>query len=146
MAAGRQVFIGLLAAAALLVAGAGPAQATTTVPFEATWSKVGCNGLCGTGFVAQFGSASIVSVITSFTPGSPCFSFTAVETITVVGGTLTLSEVGSGCVLNATAATPTAFSWTFTFTGGTGVFAGASGGGTGFHVGRTHLSGTLTLP
>jgi len=145
MTTGRRVVIASLAAAALLAVGAGtgPAQATTTVQFRATFSEFPCGAtFCGTGVVAQFGSASILFTTLIFTP--PCSQFDA--TMTVAGGTLTETH---GCP-----------SETFTVTGGTGVFAGASGGGTvncvnfrrlldrpGLGLGPPCLyQGTLTLP
>ena len=142
MTTGRRVVIGSFAAAALLAAGAGagPAQATTTVTFRATFSEFLCGAtFCGTGVVAQFGSASILFTTLIFTP--PC-EFDA--TITVTGGTLKETH---GCLGEK--------GGPFTVMGGTGVFAGASGGGTvncvNFmpalaHDTRCVYKGTLTLP
>src|SRR3989442_15403402 len=122
MAAGLRVFIGCLAAAALFVAGASPAQASTTLRFEATFSEFVSESLCGsdwptfcgTGFVAQFGSASIFS--TGPLPDPDCTSLSLVRkvTITVADGTLTLCQrfrVDLGFIV-------------FTVKDGAGVFAG----------------------
>src|SRR5712692_4050688 len=94
MAVGR-VFVGFLAAAALLVAGVGAAQASTTVQFEATFDESSCALgppiICGPGVVARFGSASLSGI-----PASPSCtaSLPNLVTITVASGTLTVCQVG----------------------------------------------------
>ena len=94
MTAGRRVFIGFLVAVALLAAGASSAQATTTVRFEAQFSLAfdsSCGTgvfACGTGSVAQFGSASVITTAVSVSPAPPCLSVTSDSTITLAGGTL----------------------------------------------------------
>lgn len=158
MATGPRLFTGLLAATALCVAGASPAQATTTIRFEATFSisGVGCGAgvvACGTGVVAQFGSASIVVTSQTTTPAPPCTSATVDATTTLAGGTIATTVEALRC--SPGEAKLILSSGTFTITGGTGVFAGASGGGT-IHssvprpgeppFSRSELSGTLTLP
>jgi hypothetical protein len=95
----------------------------------------------------------------TITPGSPSCtaSLPNLVTITVAGGTLTACQVGRGCPPTPPVPTGLAgpFCGPFTVIEGTGVFAGASGGGThicGFvglvstFVAQCLYSGTLTLP
>lgn len=158
MAAARRVFVAVMASVAVLAAGASPAQATTTIRFEATFSVsgVGCGAgviACGTGFVAQFGSASAIVTSQTTTPAPPCTSATVDATITLTGGTLTTTLSTLRC--SPGEADAVLSSGSFAITGGTGVFAGASGGGTVHSsvprpgeppFSRTEFSGTLTLP
>jgi hypothetical protein len=155
MFGGRRALIGLLAVVMLLAAGTGPAQASTTLRFEATFSEFVSESLCGsdwptfcgTGVVAQFDSASIFSTGPLPNPDCTALSLRRELTITVAGGTLRLCQLLP----------------VFTVIGGTGVFAGASGGGTASGTVQTRVpascieplllptchivySGTLTLP
>ena len=151
----QRVFLVLLAAGALLAAGVGGAQASTTVRLEATISESSCGGsLCGTGVVAGYGKAS-----TTLSGGDPrCTTEEPnLVTITVASGSLTWCQIGFDRVPHPTGqAEP--FAGTFTVIGGTGAFAGASGAGVQtaiwafdpdtheLRLSHRHYSGTLTLP
>ena len=152
MSRARRAFIGLLAAAALLVVGVGPAQAET-VRFEATFDESACEipfpAVCGTGVVAQFGSATLGG-FPDF-PACIALSLRSEVIITVAGGTLTACQIGSAFASDGRRGV---LSGPFTVTGGTGVFAGASGGGNhtceiislgSTSIIRCQYSGTLTL-
>ncbi len=137
----------------VLAIGVTSARAETTVPFQAQFQVTACDGGgCGTGSVAGLGSAELTISSITFTPGTPCERVTADFLITLSGGTITLHVDGDAC-------TPGSSSLfrvdaPFTITGGTGAFAGASGGGTAHDVlpgsaaGLNHaqLGGWLTLP
>jgi hypothetical protein len=140
----------LLAMAALAVVL--PASAQSTQDFKADFSeKSECPGfdLCGKGVVHGFGTATSALLFTSFEPGpGDCVSASADRTQTLEsdGSTLLISASGTVC--------DTRIAGTFTIVGGTGVFAGASGGGTlsgsttNPHIvsQAVHLRGTITLP
>lgn len=119
--------------------------------------------LCGIGEVAGFGSAtSTFEILTfDFHPETACGDTTFRYTITLSGGGGTLILTGDGvvCFPGQSTFAPGAaksfgnpFTLTFTWrvTGGTGVFTGATGSGTGVtkvagESGHTVLSGTITL-
>jgi len=115
--------------------------------------------------VTGYGAATSVFDLTDFAPidDTNCGDVSAVRTITLVsdGSTLELTEVGTACFPGKSPFAPGAqksfgnpgtIRTTFTVTGGTGVFAGATGSGTDTDgpvagdAGHASLSGTLTLP
>lgn len=100
---------------------------------------------CSAGFngtVAGYGAATLTCSVTSITsiPGTSCFSATYDGTIALAAGsTLSLVANGIGCPAgnsgdalgsSVSYGNPISLSGRFAITGGTGVFAGASGGGT----------------
>jgi hypothetical protein len=104
---------------------------------------------CGKGLVHGFGTATTTLNFTGAVPGpGDCLTATANRTITLDsdGSTLLVAIAGTICDQKLDAS--------FTVTGGTGVFAGASGGGTleGTATGvpvpsdTIHLRGSITLP
>jgi hypothetical protein len=128
-----------------------PASAQSAQDFKADFSeKSECPGfdLCGRGVVHGFGTATSGLLFTSFEPGAGnCVSAAADRTQTLSdGSTLLISASGTVC--------DTRIAGTFTIVGGTGVFAGASGGGmlsgsttNPYIVSQAvHLRGTITLP
>ena len=144
----------LLAVLAALVAAAAPAGgAATTEPFRAELHEADVCGpgidLCGSGVVHGFGTATTTLAFTSFAPGpgETCVTGTADRAIVLDrdGSTLQLEIAGTICRQK--------IDGTYEVVGGTGAFAGASGGGTvrgiaipGVPGGTVHLVGTLTLP
>ena len=127
-----------LATVAVPTASAG----ATTVPFRATIAETFtinpacfparlCGDITGSGHGSHLGkigeSAAIVSYLS--TPlGGGCFPETRTTTLTAANGDeLTLAAAGTNC---PTSPTTVAASDTFTVTGGTGRFVGASGSGT----------------
>jgi hypothetical protein len=161
-------FVLTLAVAPVLFAQA--ARAETTVAFQAKFkesfgiaaSKPCDHFVCGTGTVVGFGEATAFFDLTSFTPpieGTNCGLFTGDQTITLVGdgSTLLLEISGTVCFPGNTFEAsmgngdPLRGEATFTIKLGTGVFDGATGGGTNESMGagdQAHdtFSGTLTLP
>ena len=119
---------------------------------------------CGRARIVGFGKATRTLVITGFAPGVPigCNSVTAVEHMVLEsdGSSLDLALDAALCNPGGSANSndsPRAQGDPFKATGtyvvleGTGVFAGAAGGGTLISVGAgdgivIHYSGTLSLP
>jgi hypothetical protein len=160
--------------AGLLAVVAAPASASTTSSFSATFQHHYGAGVapppcptgyfCETGTVAGYGEATDRSHITSITPiaGTECTDFTVTGTITLVadGSTLTYEGSGTRCPVGnshdapgsqVSYGNPYSITGAFTITGGTGVFAGASGSGTvvDYFAGDVEVTvfmGTLTLP
>lgn len=129
------------------------ASAQSTQDFKADFSEQGaCPGvdLCGKGVVHGFGTATTTLVFTSFVlgPGANCASASADRTQTLDSDGSTLLITASGTVCGSK------IDGTFTIVGGTGAFAGASGGGTIWGSTTSpkivsqavHLRGTITLP
>jgi len=136
-----------------------------TVPFRAAISETFtinpacfparlCGDIIGSGQASHLGkiteSATIVSYLS--TPlGGGCFPETRTTTLTAANGDeLTLVAAGTNC---ATSPTTVVASDAYTVTGGTGRFAGASGGGTvsatvdlATSTAVVTLSGTLSAP
>ena len=163
----------LLLAAALVALAAAPAAPAQSTSFEARFQEFfgqsiphPCSApflVCGTGEVAGFGSAtSTFEILTiDFDPATACGETTFRYTITLSSGAGTVTLTGDGTVCfpgNSTFApgamksfgNPFQLTFTWTVTGGTGVFAGATGSGTGVtktagESGHTVLSGTITL-
>jgi len=122
---------------------------------------------CGVGTITGYGAATSTFEVLSFDdfdPETACGTSTARRVITLSDGTgsLVLAEAGSVCFPGKSFFTPGAASGhsygnpvvlelTWTVSGGTGVFAGASGSGTDSFrnagdSGHADLTGTLTLP
>jgi len=159
----RTALILCLAALPLGFAAAGSAAAAN---FEATFTQIYSTStchfptvFCGSGTVAGFGPATSTVLLTSIAPipGSDCRALTAVRTITLDNGSgwLTLAENGTICPPNAAATSaqgnPFTVDKSYTVAGGTGVFAGAAGGGSDINrsAGNSQvsvISGTLTQP
>ena len=147
----KPLYLTLLAALVAFV-GAVPASAQRTQDFKAEFSEVECPGadLCGKGVVHGFGTVTTALVFTGVAPGpgANCISASADRTQTLDSDGSTLLMTASGTVCG------TKIDGTFSIVGGTGVFAGASGGGTLW--GSTtnpkifsqvaHFRGTITLP
>jgi hypothetical protein len=119
--------------------------------------------LCGEGTVAGFGAATSTLDIVSFEPivGTNCADITLARVITLADGSaLNLDEEGVVCFPGnsflapgslRSFGNPGTFEGTYTVSGGTGVFAGASGTGSSTFkaagdAGHSFLSGSLTLP
>ncbi len=143
----------LLAILAALVAAAAPAGAATTETFRAELHEADVCApgidLCGKGVVHGFGTATTTLAFTSFAPGpgETCVTGTADRAIVLEsdGSTLQLEIAGMICRQK--------IDGSYEVVGGTGGFAGASGGGTvrgiaipGVPGGTVHLVGTLVLP
>ena len=166
------IIISAVLCAGALAATAAPASASTTSTFQATFQRhfgasvapLPCDAdICGTGTVAGYGAATESVTITSYRriPGTDCFEATATATITLSdGSTLTYEASATRCPVGNSGEAPGSDvsygnPWsaigTFTITGGSGVFAGASGSGTVIDyfagdVEVAELTGTITLP
>lgn len=166
----RRVF---LLTAALLALAAAPAVSAQSTSFEARFQEFfgrstphPCPApslVCGIGEVAGFGSAtSTFEILTfDFDLETLCGDTTFLYTITLASGAGTLVLTGDGTVCFPGRSTlapgamksfgnPFKVTFTWTVTGGTGIFAGATGSGTGVtkaagESGHTELSGTITL-
>jgi hypothetical protein len=104
---------------------------------------------CGKGHLKGFGTVTTTLTFTSFAPGPGpnCVTGTADRTVTLDadGSTLLLAVAGTICDQQISA--------TFTVVGGSGIFAGAGGGGTfwgvaipGTPADTVHYRGELVLP
>jgi hypothetical protein len=142
-------FFGLLAAL-VAIATALPASAQSTQQFKAQFhdSSPTCppgTDLCGKGLLKGFGAVTSTLTFTSVVPGpgASCVSGTADRVVTLDsdGSTLRLAVVGTICDQKVAG--------TFEIVGGSGAFAGATGGGTlwGSTNGSdsVHYRGTITL-
>jgi hypothetical protein len=159
----------LLVALALSAASATTAVAASPT-FEATFHQIysQCANhpptlvFCGEGTIAGYGAASSTASLTGpLVPiaGTDCVAIKAVRRITMDdgSGTLTLTETGTKCPpsaaagMNGMAGDPYTVAKTYWISGGTGVFAGASGSGSdinrsGGNSQVSVLSGTLAMP
>jgi hypothetical protein len=163
----------VLLAAALVALAAAPAVPAQSTSFEARFQEFfgrsiphACSApffLCGTGEVAGYGSATSTFEILTFDldPATACGETTFRYTIMLSSGAGELILTGDGTVCfpgNSFFApgamksfgNPFRLGFTWTVTGGTGAFAGATGSGTGMtkgagESGHTVLSGTITL-
>jgi hypothetical protein len=150
----------------------GTASAATAQPFQATFVDIysQCKPsfpvvFCGDGNVAGVGKATSTVTLESIgrpNPATGCQALTAVRKITLddVVGSLTLTESGTKCPPSLAAAAnaegpydlgPYTVSKTYTVTGASGVFAGATSSGTDINrsAGNSQvsvISGTLTTP
>jgi len=122
------------------------------------------DAFCGVGSLAHYGAATITIEDETFDeiPGSDCLAVTRVEDVELLSGAgvLELSSVGTFCrpggsggSLASDRSYGSPGTWVFTFVvdgaDSSGVFAGATGGGsetmvTAGGVGAWHLSGTLS--
>jgi hypothetical protein len=153
---------------------ASPAMAATTQAFEAGFNEGFGQATahpcpltenfswCGTGTITGFGEATSFAEVLSFNldPGAFCGDVVFRRTITLEdGSTLVLMETGTVCFPGKSALAPDTKSFgnpynveaTFTIVTGTGVFAGAHGGGTDAikaagDASKSTLSGSITLP
>ena len=148
-----------------------PTAAAQTQPFSASFkgkqtrNDPPCPGgavFCGSGSVAGYGAATYSVVPTGVgPPAGGCQPVTAITTITLTSGagTLTVDAAGDACFPGKSGnapgqlrsfGNPFNIAATFEVLGGTGVFAGAGGGGTallkgaGAHTKLT-ASGVLEL-
>jgi hypothetical protein len=149
---------------ALPLALAVPAATSATQSFHATFHDVwfqhlDCNPpivFCGSGVVDGYGQAQTVVRVTSNVPipGSPCTNVGGIRWITLDDGSGTLVSTFSGvrCPLgDGGHAFRIEFSWSVDPNASSGMFAGATGGGTGVNttagnVQVVSMSGTVTLP
>jgi hypothetical protein len=167
------IIVSAVTCAGLLAVVAAPASASTTSTFEATFQHHFGAGVapppcvsgsfCETGTVAGYGAATDRTTITSVKPiaGTDCVDFTVTGTITLAdGSTLTYQGSGTRCPVGnsheapgsiVSYGNPYSITGAYTITGGTGVFADASGSGTviDYFAGDVEITvfkGTITLP
>ncbi len=141
----RTLCLAALAAAVTLTV-ALPATASTTQPFNAQFTHDTPCGpdpdtSCGDGILQGFGQVTTTIVLTGFGDLDPdgCLTVTAERFLTLTSdpaSTLQLHVDGLVCTVPPGFFVPS--SGTFTIMDGTGIFAGASGGGTLFGVVRNH--------
>jgi hypothetical protein len=146
----RGALVLAIVAAALTIVGT--AGASTTLKYHATFVEIGgvtAGGSCGSATISELGHVAYQCV-----QFDACGPNCEVRTVTFTDGTLVMHEsivavVSPGESSSAGANAPTFFEITQTIIGGTGRYAGATGGGTG----RVNLaaaalitvSGTITL-
>jgi hypothetical protein len=142
--------LAVVVAALAAVAGSASAGAAATTSFRAEFHDSPCPvGACGKGVVHGFGTATTTLVFTGAAPGpgDDCVTATAERNVVLDrdGSVLRLTLVGTICRQKVEG--------TFAIVGGTGAFAGASGGGTvrgvairGVPSDSVHFTGTLVLP
>jgi hypothetical protein len=154
----------LLPAASLAAGSAAATSASFQATFVDVYSQCPTNPptlvFCGDGTVAGYDAASSTVGLTAPPapiPGTDCLAISAVRTITLAdgSGSLTLAESGTLCPPSEAAGdnaagSPFTVAKTYTITGGTGVFAGASGSGSDVNrsAGNSQvsvLSGPITL-
>jgi hypothetical protein len=137
------------------------AGAATTQSFHATFHDVAFQNscsppivFCGSGVVGGYGRATTVVRVTSIVPiaGTSCMAVAGTREITLEEGTGTLASSFSGvrCPLGE-GGHAFRIQFSYTIAGGSGVFAGATGSGTGINttagnVQVVSLAGTITLP
>jgi hypothetical protein len=155
----RFTVIGL---AALALAVAGTASATTTQAFHATFNDVSFQNtctppivFCGNGNVAGYGRASTVVRVTRNVPiaGTPCNDVAGIRSMALDdgSGTFVSTFTGERCPLgNGGNAFRVDFDWAADPNASSGVFTGVTGSGTGVNTaaGNTQvvtLEGTITL-
>lgn len=163
----KRFALAALAATIACLAFAIAGTAATTGSFQATFVDIYSQCpihpptlvFCGDGTVAGLRQASSTASLTGPLipiPGTDCVALTAARTITLADGdSLTLSETGTKCPPSDTAGenaqgSPYTVAKTYTISGGTGIFAGATGSGTDLNrsAGNSQvsiISGTITL-
>ncbi len=142
------LFVSVAVAVVLVLVDAPAASANATGTVEAAFQyhyghQPGDPCSAGfTGRVSGYGGATLTCSVTSFTPipGTSCFSATYSGAIALTDGSvLDLEANGVGCAVgnsgeapgsSVSYGNPISLSGVFSITGGSGVFAGASGGGT----------------
>jgi hypothetical protein len=140
MSHARRITLAIIAMLALVGAIPQGAAATSQVPFRATFAETSSVAPCGTTLLCATingtGQATLLgkttepaSVVfdTSSSPAPGCFSETRTTTLIAANGD-TLTLVGPGQVCFGATTGSAQDSWTVT--GGTGRFSGASGSGT----------------
>ena len=147
---------------ALLVALVTPAFASTTSPFVGTFRETFGRGNApsGVGSLAGMGLATESFLVTDSTPDDGCFLDGGITTISFADGDVVLREDNRLCTPGASGqapgsqvsyGNPVTWTGTYTITGGTGAYAGATGAGTaaGQLAGDIiviRYNGTITLP
>ena len=165
----RSILVVCLMAVVLLVPTSAGAQTTTQVTATFTGHTPKPNlaerpiALCGAGQFGSFGQATFTIIPVSVTTTSrSCADATAIGIVTLIDGSGTLQFELNGQICfpgnssnapgqSGSYGNPFRASGTVTVTGGTGAFAGATGGGTGqLRSAGAHMSGSLdvalTLP
>jgi hypothetical protein len=158
--------LAIVCLAAMPLALTATAAASNTQTFHATFHNVsfqtGCSPqtvpipFCGSGTVAGYGTAAMIVRVTKNVPipGSPCADVAGLRWITLDDGSGTLVVTFSGvrCPLGAGGkAFRVELNWTVDPSASSGVFAGATGEGTGVNttagnVQVVSMSGTITTP
>ncbi len=148
---------------AVALVAAVPASAATAQKFHALFHDVSFQNtsctppivFCGSGVIDGFGRATTVVRVTKNVPiqGTACFDVGGIRSMTLDNGTGTLVATFSGirCPLgNGGNASTVDFTWTVDGGASTGVFANATGNGSGVNttagnVQVVSLTGTITL-
>ena len=159
----KSLGLAAIAALAALTLVPGLAHASSTTSFHAQAHLVDFQNsctppivFCGGGTVAGYGRATMVvrATINAPIPGTDCFTVSGLRWITLDdgSGTLASSFTGTRCPLGEGGhAFRIEFSYTIDAAASSGVFAGATGSGTGGNTTAGHtqvvsLSGTITVP
>jgi hypothetical protein len=154
--------LAIIVLSTLALAVAGTASSSTTQAFQATFHDVAFQNtctppivFCGSGAVAGYGPASTVVRVTRNVPiaGTACSDVAGIRSISLDdgSGTFVSTFTGERCPLgNGGNAFRVDFDWTADPSASSGVFAGATGTGTGVNttagnVQVVTLTGTLTL-
>jgi hypothetical protein len=138
----------LAAFVAIMLVLAAPATATTTQPFQATFVEVGGiteTGSCGSATISQLGHVAYQCVVFN-----GCGANCELRTITFDdGSTLVIQENIVGVIQHGQSAGLFEITLTIDGASSTGIFAGATGGGTGTVIlppfAVISASGTITL-
>jgi hypothetical protein len=172
----RRVLVLMTVAATALIAFASPTQAQTTIGFEALFHEEfeGASPFqpcptgdpavpCAVGHIRGFGKATIRYEFISGEPVDSCFHAIFVATMTLLdgSGTLVTEEDDTFCTPGSSGdspgnqlhsfGNPFSIEGTWVVLSGTGVFAGATGGGTNSARGAGDViidtyAGTIELP
>jgi hypothetical protein len=151
-----------LVATAVALIVAAPTAAATSQQFHATFRDVAFQNdctppivFCGGGVIGTFGSATTIVRVTRNVPiaGTSCADVAGVRQMILDdgSGTLVATFIGIRCPLGEGGHASTVdFTWTIDGAASIGVFAGATGAGTGVNttagnVQVASLSGTITL-
>jgi hypothetical protein len=169
LAAALAAFALLAAAASVSASPTGTLNATFTVQFpkghEASTEPCDPDSFCGVGTVGGYGAATVTILDETFEEivGSSCLAVSWVQSIDLLdgSGSLVIEATGTFCppggsgdshASNSSYGNPGQFKFEFTILGGesTGVFVGATGGGTETFesaggIGVWHLSGEIVV-